>query len=133
RTNQWIAKGETDLNDSIRQGVETAYGTNADEIYQAYVNLFAVIPVAVRTANRVFISHSLPRKTQMEKFDPGVLTFEEHRPEDLLHDGPIHSLVWGRDTTTDNVAAFLKKVDADWLITGHIPCEHGFATPNERQ
>jgi hypothetical protein len=27
----------------------------------------------------------------------------------------------------------LKKVDADWIITGHIPCEQGFTTPNDRQ
>ena len=32
-----------------------------------------------------------------------------------------------------NVEAFLQKVDADLLITGHIPCEHGYETPNERQ
>lgn len=132
-TNQWIAKGETDLNDWFRQGVETAYGAHADKIYEAYIRLFAVIPVAIRTSNRVFISHSLPREAQMEEFDPEVLTFEEHRSADLLSGGPIHSLVWGRDNTTANVTAFLQKVDADWLITGHIPCEHGFAIPNERQ
>jgi hypothetical protein len=32
-----------------------------------------------------------------------------------------------------NVEAYLKKVDADLLITGHVPCEKGFATPNTRQ
>ncbi len=29
--------------------------------------------------------------------------------------------------------AFLRKVDADWIITGHIPCAQGFMTPNDRQ
>jgi hypothetical protein len=24
-------------------------------------------------------------------------------------------------------------VDADWLITGHIPCGNGFDVPNDRQ
>ena len=47
--------------------------------------------------------------------------------------GALHSLVWGRDTSLENTTAFLHKVDADWLITGHIPCPEGYTTPNSRQ
>jgi len=45
----------------------------------------------------------------------------------------VHSLVWGRDVSASNVEAFLKHVDADFLITGHIPADGGFALPNDRQ
>ena len=47
--------------------------------------------------------------------------------------GALHALVWGRDTSLENVTAFLQKVDADLLITGHIPCDLGFEAPNDRQ
>jgi hypothetical protein len=47
--------------------------------------------------------------------------------------GNVYSLVWGRDVSVANAEAFLRKVDADWLISGHIPCAEGFAVPNERQ
>jgi hypothetical protein len=30
------------------------------------------------------------------------------------------------------VSAFLRAVDADFLVTGHIPCEHGYALPSAR-
>jgi Calcineurin-like phosphoesterase len=133
KTNEWIAKGETDLNDNFRQGVETAYSSSSDKIYEAYLELFTVVPLAIKTANRVFISHSLPRATHMDQFDPDVLNSEDLHPGDLIPGGQIHSLLWGRDTAAANVAAFLKKVDADWLITGHVPCDQGFATPNDRQ
>jgi hypothetical protein len=132
-TNQWIAKKDTELNDLFRQGIETAYGGHAEKIYDAYMDLFAAVPWAVRTPNRVFLSHSLPRATLMEEFDPEALMSDDLHPGDLIPGGQLHSLVWGRDTTVENVSAFLSKVDADWLITGHIPCEHGFATPNDRQ
>jgi hypothetical protein len=132
-TNQWIAKGDTDLNDWFRQGVESAYGGHANKIYEAYLDFFAEFPWAVRAPNRVFISHSLPRSDCIKDFEPKVLTSEDIHPGDLIPGGQIHSLVWGRDTTAVNVAEFLGKVDADWLITGHIPCEKGFATPNDRQ
>ena len=47
--------------------------------------------------------------------------------------GAIHSLLWGRDTSQAAADAFLQLVDADLLITGHIPCEKGFDAPNSRQ
>jgi hypothetical protein len=132
-TNQWIAKRDTELNDLFRQGIETAYGGHSQKIYDAYLDLFEAIPWAVRTPNRVFLSHSLPRATLIEEFDLEALKSDDLHPGDLIPGGQLHSLVWGRDTTVENVTAFLKKVDADWLITGHIPCEQGFATPNDRQ
>jgi hypothetical protein len=131
-TNQWIAKGEKNLNDWFQHGVETAYSSHAGKIYEAYLDLFAAIPWAARTPNRVFLSHSLPRAACMEEFEPELLTSEDIHPGDLIPGGQIHSLVWGRDTTAANVAEYLSKVDADWLITGHVPCENGFATPNDR-
>src|SRR6266849_1651578 len=48
-TGQAIAKGEQELNALFREGVDSAYETNATEIYAAYLELFAVIPLAVRT------------------------------------------------------------------------------------
>jgi hypothetical protein len=69
----------------------------------------------------------------MEEFDSKAMTSDDLHPGDLIPGGQLHSLVWGRDTSVENVTAFMNKVDADWLITGHIPCEQGFATPNDRQ
>ena len=132
-TNQWIGKGETELNDWFRQGVHAAYGDQAEKIYEAYLQLLAEVPLAVRSSNRVFLSHSLPRASGMDEFELSILTAEDLHPGELIPGGRVHSLVWGRDTTPSNIETFLKKVDADWLITGHIPCEKGFATPNDRQ
>jgi hypothetical protein len=132
-TNQWIAKDDRDLNRLFRQGVGTAYGRHADPIYSAYLELFTVVPVAVRTANRVFLSHSLPRAAYLERFQLAALMRDTLERDALVRGGAIHALVWGRDTAPENVAAFLAKVDADLLITGHIPSEAGFAVPNDRQ
>jgi hypothetical protein len=132
-TNQQIAKADVDFNELFREGVATAYGSRAEEIYAAYLDLFAAVPLVVRTPNRVYLSHSLPGAKRLEGFDLQALEQDSPREEDLRLGGAIHALVWGRDTTPANAAAFLKKVDADWLITGHIPCERGFDVPNDRQ
>ena len=49
------------------------------------------------------------------------------------HGGSVHSLLWGRDTSADAAAGFLHKVDADLLITGHVPCDAGFEVANPYQ
>jgi hypothetical protein len=132
-TGQQIAKANHELNDLFRVGVDTAYRSRAEEVYQGYLDMWAHIPVAVRTPNRVFLSHSLPGASRLAIFDPAVLEQEEIEPRELRPGGVIHSLVWGRDTRADTACAFLRKVDADWLISGHIPSEGGFAVPNNRQ
>jgi Calcineurin-like phosphoesterase len=132
-TGQAIAKTELELNDLFRRGLDAAYGPKAAEIYAAYLELFAVIPLAVRTGNRIFLSHSLPKAARLEKFDAAVLERDTHEEQDLRPGGSVHALVWGRDTGVATVARFLELVDADLLITGHIPCEAGYMTPNARQ
>lgn len=132
-TGQRIAKGDVDYNALFREGVGTAYGARALEVYNAYLQLFAAVPLAVRTPNRVFLSHSLPGASRLQRFDLAALERDEPLPEDVKLGGPVHSLVWGRDTRPETVAAFLARVDADLLITGHIPCERGFEAPNDRQ
>jgi hypothetical protein len=134
---QWtgrpIAKNEDNLLELFRAGVDLAYGERSGEVYAAYQELFAAVPLAVRTANRVFLSHSLPSAGRLEAFDPSVLERDTHAEDDVRSGGSIYALLWGRDSSAGNAAGFLSKVDADLLVTGHIPCEKGFDVPNDRQ
>jgi hypothetical protein len=134
---QWqghrIAKGLENQNDLFVLGVENAYAGSAPQILEAYNELFAAVDLALVTANRVWLSHSLPSSRRLATFDPADLERDEPRPEDLELGGAVHALVWGRDISAANAAAFLARVDADLLITGHIPCEEGYITPNPHQ
>jgi hypothetical protein len=134
---QWtdwpVMKGDEDLNALFLQGIEEAYGDKASFVYAAYRRLFAVLPLAIRLPYRVFLSHSLPSPKYADGFALDILKRDEHTPEELAAKGSVYALLWGRDTTAANATAFLKKVDCDWLVTGHIPCDEGFAAPNERQ
>lgn len=130
---QRIGKGHVDQNEWFDLGVRTAYGSRADEILAAYDDIFAAADLALRTSNRVFISHTVPPAKSLEMFRLAAIEADPIAPEEYAGGGAVHSLVWGRDITQANVEAFLKKVDADWLISGHIPSEQGFRVPNTRQ
>jgi hypothetical protein len=132
-TGRLILKGEADYNALFREGVEAAYGLRGAEVYDAYLELFAAVPLALRTANRVFLSHSLPSARRLAEFEPAVLEKDYSLDADISPGGGVFALVWGRDTSAANATAFLQKVNADLLITGHIPCERGFDAPNDRQ
>jgi hypothetical protein len=133
-TNRPIGKGDTTYNAEFRHGVEAAYGLSAaKEIYDAYMDLIGKLPLAIRTGNRVFLSHSLPAAKHLAVFDAGIFERSSFKPEDYLPGGSIYAVVWGRDTSQSTVNEYLKRVDADLLITGHIPLETGFQAPNDNQ
>jgi hypothetical protein len=132
-TRRRIAKEDCDLNALFYQGVETAYGAHAGDVFKAYEQLFAAFPFALRTPNRVFLSHSLPARSRLTDFQFEALERDPPWEGDVLPGGSLHSLVWGRDMAAENVTAFLKVVDADLLITGHIPCDRGWEAPSDRQ
>ncbi|MCS7020493.1 MAG: metallophosphoesterase [Gemmataceae bacterium] len=131
--NRPILKGDDNCNALFEAGVREAYGSYAPEIYHAYLEIFAELPVLIRTPNGLLITHSLPAARQLGTFSLSRLQAEPIDPTDLAPGGVIHNLVWGRDTSAAHVAAFLQQCDAQLLVTGHLPCPDGFDIPNERQ
>src|SRR5262245_31196369 len=132
-TRRMVLKNDADLNEVFEQGVHACYGQRGAEVYSLYEVLFRTIPVALRTSNRVFISHSLPSAGMLPEFDPVALCREPTRDIDVSPSGSIYALVWGRDVREETLNAFLKRVDADRLVSGHIPCEAGFGRPSGRK
>jgi len=131
--NRMVLKDDRDLNTLFLDGVREAYGPKGTEIYEMYLRLFRSLPFALRTPNRVFISHSLPRQKAVQTFELRHLETDSFPPEELTVGGSVYELLWGRDTRAETCAEFLKKVDCDWLVSGHIACDTGYSMPSPRQ
>jgi hypothetical protein len=132
-TNRPIAKRGQALNVLFRQGIDTAYGSSGGAIYDAYLALFAALPLAVRTANRVFLCHTIPDPLDLEQFDTTIFDAETWPAQAMARHGAVYAITWGRNTEPENVDEFARLVDADWFITGHQPCDEGFRQANHRQ
>ena len=132
-TGRAIGKNGVPLNALFRQGITTAYGAKSGDVYAAYLALFASLPLAVRTENRVFLCHSIPDAIDLDTFDPAVFTRNTWEPGETKRHGSVYSLTWGRDTAPETLDRFATMVDADWFITGHQPCDQGFRQANHRQ
>ncbi len=131
--NRLIMKNDRDLNQCFYDGVMQGYGNYGETIYQKYMDLIAILPVAIRTANRLWISHSLPATKYISTFSQAELEKETITESQYQLGGEVFAMVWGRNTLEAHVQQFLRLVDADWLITGHIPCEQGYNFPNRYQ
>jgi Calcineurin-like phosphoesterase len=132
-TNRPIGKNGVPLNALFRQGIDTAYGDRAATVYDTYKNLFAALPLAVRTPNRVFLCHTIPDAIELDGLDLGVLALDNWPPEAMKRHGTVYALTWGRDTEPPTIDRFASMIDADWFVTGHQPCDNGFRQPNHRQ
>lgn len=130
-TGRRVGKEGGVMNDLFRAGIEEAYGARAEEIYTLYLEMIAAAPLALRTPNRVFLSHSLPPAGRQPCFDPTALDRDTPTERDLQPAGSVYDLVWGRDVSPEASAGFLRLVDADLLVTGHLPCERGFDFPSQ--
>ena len=132
-TGRPIAKAGVALNALFRQGVSTAYGAGADAIYDAYRGLFAALPLAIRTPNRVFLCHTIPDPMDLEDFDASIFDADAWPDRAMARHGAVYAITWGRNTDPENIDKFAQIVDADWFITGHQPCDDGFRQANHRQ
>jgi hypothetical protein len=121
------------LNALFRQGIDTAYGEASGAIYDAYRGMFAALPLAVRTLNRVFLCHTIPDPPDLDRFDPSIFDVETWPAEAMARRGSVYAITWGRDTEPETVDRFAEIVDADWFITGHQPCDEGYRKANHRQ
>jgi len=132
-TGRAIAKNGTPLNALYHIGVQTAYGTYAEEICVAYRELFKAFPLAVRTPNRVMMVHTIPDGYWLETFDPGIFQASSWSDQEMARGGSVYAVTWGRDNSPETLDRFAEMVGTDWLITGHQPCDDGFQVPNHRQ
>jgi hypothetical protein len=132
-TGRSIGKDGEGLNAKFRHGIDTAYGAMGGEIYESYKSLFAALPLALRTPNRVYVCHTIPDAIDLDTLDLGLLGASSWPEEAMKRGGTIYALTWGRDTTPETADRFAAMVDADLFITGHQPCDVGFRRANHRQ
>jgi hypothetical protein len=121
-----ITKGGRSVLDDFARGVAHRYGSRAPDVLAALDEYIAALPLAARTANGLFLAHSLPDPLSMAVFDPTIFQ-RELVPADLEPGGSVYALVWGRYHSPDVVAYFARQLGVQAFIVGHTPQEMGYA------
>ena len=121
-----ITKGGRYVLADFERGVTLRYGDAAADVLSSIDAYIESLPLAARTANGIFISHSLPDALYVDSFDLSLLE-REPTAADCAPGGAAYALVWGRFQTPDVVERFARRVGADVVIVGHTPQESGYA------
>ena len=132
-TRRPIGKGNESQNEVFVEGIKTAYGIAWAEIEKAYYELLRTLPLALRTPNRVFLSHTVIPGKHLGNFYFTQLKQEQFAEKDYLPGGTVYGILWGRDTLQETVDEFLRIVECDLIVTGHIPTDSGHEVPNTKQ
>ena len=85
----------------------------------------ASLPLAVKCANGVMVSHSLPAPRRIEAFDKGVLD-RDLTDQDLEAKGSAYDMVWGRYQNKKILEELAEAWGVSVFVVGHQPVEMGF-------
>ena len=83
-------------------------------------------PLAIRCANRIWISHSLPADQFVEDFDLSIFN-RPYTLDDIERPNPVYLLTWGRRHSAEALKRLGEMFDVDAFILGHQPQEMGWA------
>jgi len=117
---------------NFRNTVLKLYGEDRGQDVLLAVDEFILsLPLAVRTPNRVFMAHSLPDASQLDRFDARIV----HRTWDRLDampGGSVYMWLWGRQHNEALLTRLTELFDADLFIIGHVPQEMGYGLVADR-
>lgn len=116
---------------AFNKGVRRDFGGRSGVVQAAITEFLLSFPLAARTQNGLFFSHSVPTDAEVPVYDYGVFNRPLTGADYQRRTGPVYQLIWGRRTSPAMVEQFLEKVGAKLIVTGHQPQEMGYATNGE--
>jgi hypothetical protein len=126
-----IMKSGQSVCEAFNRGVKRDFAGRSGIVQAAITEFLLSFPLAVRTANGLFFSHSVPSESEVATYDYTVFDRALTGADYKRKTGPVYQLIWGRRTTPPTVDLFLEKVHAQLIVTGHQPQDTGFGVNGE--
>ncbi len=124
-TGEGILKGGVSVVDIFNLGVDFVFHDKADIVIEAMCRFIRSLPLAVRSPNGLFFSHSLPSATHLKRFDLSLLD-RIPTDADLRAEGDAHNMVWGRNHPQKVADTLSEAWDTKLFVMGHQPAEMGY-------
>ena len=125
-----VIKDCKEMNQSMRLALEKQFQQSACDIIKAIEKFLLSEPLAAKTENRIWLSHSLPGNRYLEKFDPDILK-KELQLDDVTRPGSAYLLTWGRNHSQKTLNKTADLLDVDTFILGHQAQPQGFSQAGE--
>jgi len=120
-----VVKEGREMNRALVQALAREFGQTGTQVELAIREFLLSQPLAMRTDNRLWLSHSLPADRMADRFDPQVMD----RPlqvSDCEKPGSAYVLTWGRNMSSRVLDEMSKSFDVDLFVVGHQPQPEGW-------
>ena len=128
--NSEVMKDGCEMNRSMLLALERQFQQDSTDIELAIRQLLFSQPLAVRSENRIWLSHSLPGDRYVDKFDRQIFD-RQLEQSDLVRPGSAYILTWGRRHSQSTLDKMAKLLDIDIFILGHQQQPKGWSRAGE--
>lgn len=122
--NAKVMKNGKEMNVAMRSALDREFSGRSEEVKLAIKQFLFSQALAVKCANGIFISHSLPADRYADKFDHRILE-KQLKINDIVKPGSAYLLTWGRSHSPQLLDKMAKILDAKIFVLGHQRQEHG--------
>ncbi len=130
-TGDEILKNGQPMVRAVNTSISVEFAEKSTLVQQAMYDFILSMPVAIRTANRIWMSHSLPSDRHIRSFESDIFD-QELTLEDIKHNSSLHALTWDRRQSPDGLDMLQEKWDVDHFIVGHQPQATGYCLLHDR-
>jgi hypothetical protein len=113
-----VMKNGKEMNWAMSAALERQYKHATADVKLALRQFLFSQPLAVRTENRIWVSHSLPGDRFAEAFDPSIFD-RELKINDCEKPGGVYTLTWGRRHRQTTLDLMAERLDVDVFVVGH--------------
>lgn len=124
-SNSAVLKSGREMNRAMKEAMQRHFDERYSDVFGAMVDYLLSQPLAVRCANRVWISHSLPADHDIDRFDLSIFN-RPYTPDDIERGNPVYLLTWGRRHSDEALERLAGMFDVDVFVLGHQPQEMGW-------
>jgi len=124
-TDQDVLKGGREMNRIMNAAMKRCFGSDYNSVRDALAHYLLSQPLAIKCANRIWLSHSLPSDRFVDDFDAEVF-HKKLQPDDLLRQESAYLLTWGRDHSDQALKKLAELLDVDIFILGHQSQDTGW-------
>ncbi|KPK72408.1 MAG: hypothetical protein AMJ79_15745 [Phycisphaerae bacterium SM23_30] len=105
---------------ALNAAISFTFAEKSSLVTQALDDFIMSLPLAVRTENRIWLSHSLPSQRHLKSFDNAIFD-KPITLEDMQSNISLRALTWDRSYSESTLQALQKIWDVDIFVIGHQP------------
>lgn len=125
-SNNAVLKAGKEMNRAMQSAMQRHFEEHYEAVYAAMTEYMLSQPLAIRSKNGIWLSHSLPGDQYIDNFDLSIFN-RPYTLDDIERPNPVYLLTWGRRHSNEALLRWAEMLDVKTFILGHQPQDTGWS------